>query len=93
MNSLFQQLHQDQASQAPPLQKSLQQPLKNNSLLQNVLNSSNPMELIQKMVLNNPKMQNVMNLYKASGMSPKQFFYQFAQQKGVNPDEFLNSLK
>ena len=34
-----------------------------------------------------------MQLFKSSKMTPKQFFYQYAQQKGVDPDQFLNSMK
>jgi hypothetical protein len=45
-------------------------------MIKSILNSSNPVEAIQKM-----------------GMTPKQLFYRFAQQKGVDPDQFLNSIK
>ena len=67
-------------------------PSKNN-LLQKFLNSSNPTELINSMISNNPKMKNVIDLFQSSGMSPKQFFYYYAQQNGINPDQFLNSLQ
>ena len=94
MNKLFQQLQQTQVGQQDlqqaPLRSSPQ--LKNNSLLQNFLNSSNPKEFIQKMVSQNPKMQNVMQLFQSSNMTPKQFFYQYAQQNGINPDDFLKSF-
>jgi hypothetical protein len=30
-----------------------------------------------------------MQLMRSSGMTPKQFFYDYAQQQGINPDEFL----
>jgi hypothetical protein len=51
-----------------------------------------PSSLIQSMVKNNPKAQNLMQLFQNSKMSPKQFFYQYAQQNGVDPDQFLKSL-
>ena len=44
------------------------------------------------MVSQNPKMQNVMQLFQSSNMTPKQFFYQYAQQNGINPDDFLKSF-
>ena len=66
---------------------------KNKTLLQNFLKSSNPTQMLQNMIQSNPKMQNIMQLFNSSGMTPKQFFYQYAEQQGVNPDEFLNSLK
>ena len=37
-------------------------------------------------------MNNVLQLMQNSGKTPKEFFYNYARQKGVNPDEFINSL-
>ena len=65
----------------------------NNNLLQNFLNSSNPKEFLNNLISNNPNLKNVMNMLNTSGMSPKQFFYQYAQNNGIDPDQFLNSLK
>lgn len=45
------------------------------------------------MISNNPKMNNVMQLMQTSRMSPKQFFYYYAQQNGVDPDQFINSMQ
>ena len=55
-------------------------------------NANNPKEAIQNMVMSNPKLQNVMQLFQNSNLSPKQFFYQYAEQNGVDPDQFINSL-
>ena len=60
--------------------------------MQMLLNSANPMEYIQQMVMKNPNMQQIMQVFQGSGMTPKQFFYQFAQQKGIDPDSFLKQL-
>lgn len=57
-----------------------------------ILQSSNPKELLQKMISNNPQAQNAFQLFQSSNMTPKQFFYQYAQQKGIDPDQFINSL-
>lgn len=57
------------------------------------MNSSDPSSFIQNMVANNPKAKNIMQLLNNSGMSPKQFFYQYAQQQGIDPNQFLNSLQ
>lgn len=65
---------------------------KSNFSLKSLLNSSNPNELVQKIISQNPQLNNVMQLMQGSGKTPKDFFYQFAQSKGVNPDQFLNSL-
>ena len=90
MNNLFKQLHpqsQIRANQRGSL------PSKNNDLLKSFLNSSNPQELLNSLISSNPQMKNLMNVFQSSGMTPKQFFYNYAQQQGINPDEFLNSLK
>lgn len=64
-------------------------PSRNNEFLKSFLSSSNPEELINNLISSNPKLQSVMQLMRSSGMTPKQFFYNFAQQQGINPDEFL----
>ena len=88
MNNLYQQLNQQLPSnQRLPIQN------QQANLVKQFFNSSNPQQFIQNMVSNNPKLQNVMQLFNGSNMTPKQFFYQFAQQKGVNPEQFINSLK
>lgn len=65
---------------------------KSNFSLKSLLNSSNPEELVKNMISQNPQLNNVMQLMQSSGKTPKDFFYQFAKTKGVNPDQFLNSL-
>ena len=62
------------------------------NVFKSLMNSGNPAEAVKNLVQNNPKMQSVMNMFNTSGMSPKDFFYQYAQQNGVNPDQFINSL-
>ena len=101
MNNLYRQLQTQMQSQPPQQvpqpsnnQKlfTQQNPLKKNNLLSQFLKSSNPKETIQNMVMSNPKMQNVMQLFQNSNLTPKQFFYQYAEQKGVDPEQFINSL-
>ena len=68
--------------------------LKNNfKSISSLLKSSNPQELIQSMVQNNPQMQNLLQNFQQSNLTPKQFFYQYAQNMGIDPDEFLNSIQ
>lgn len=55
--------------------------------------ANNPQQLLMNLAKQNPQIQNVMNLVQNSGKSPKDLFYQMAQQKGVNPDDILNALK
>ena len=83
MNSLFQQLTQNQ--QLP--NRNLQQ------LINSFKNSSNPQEFIQQYIQNNPQVQNIYSMLKNSNRSPKDFFYYMAQQKGVDPEAILKLLK
>ena len=67
--------------------------LKNNlNLISNLIKSGgNPNSLLQTLLQSNPKLQNIINMMSNSGMTPKQFFYNYAQQNGIDPDQFLNS--
>ena len=67
--------------------------LSRNDLLKKFLNSSNPQELLNSLISQNPQLQNLMQSMNSSGMSPKQFFYSYAKQNGIDPDQFLSSLK
>ena len=86
MNSLYQELRQQtpKNQKLPSLKGNLNQ-------IQELLKNSDPNSLVQNMILNNPKLKPILQLYNSSGMTPKQFFYQYAQQKGIDPDQFLNS--
>lgn len=73
-------------------QKSYPSLRSNLNMLRNILQGqSDPSSIIQNILLKNPQMQNIMQLFQQSGMSAKQFFYQYAQQNGIDPDQFLNS--
>ena len=87
MNDLFRQLNQ-QSNPNLGLSQSVQQ----NNLFKDFLNSSNSSEFLKSIISKNPQLQNVVNLMQTSGMSPKQFFYNYAAQKGIDPDQFLNNL-
>lgn len=50
-------------------------------------------QAIQSNLTNNPQLQQVMNLVRASNMTPKEYFYALAKQKGVDPNSILNMLK
>ena len=85
MNSLYQQLQPTQQTQLQQNQMS--------SLLKSSNNqNSNLMNMLQNLATRNPQMQNAMQLFQASNMTPKEFFFHYAQQNGVDPNQFLNSL-
>lgn len=62
-------------------------------MIQQLASSKNPMQMLQNMAAQTPQGQAIMQAYQISGMSPKEFFYKYAQQKGVDPNQFLNSLQ
>lgn len=82
MNGLYQQLQQQNPQTNPQVE-----------LIRAFKNSSNPMEFIQSLITQNPQMNNVFQQYQKSGMSPKEFFYQYAQQNNLDPNQALNSLR
>lgn len=55
--------------------------------------ATNSQQLLSNMLNSNPQAQQLMNVLKQGTISPKDLFYQMAQQKGVNPDLILNMLK
>ena len=59
-----------------------------NSLYQQMQNQT-----MQNNLANNPQLQQVMNLVKASNMTPKEYFYSLAKQKGVDPNQILKMFK
>ena len=55
--------------------------------------ASNPKQLLSNIMQQNPQVKQVMTLINSSGKSPKDLFYELANQKGVNPDDILNQLR
>lgn len=62
-------------------------------LMQTVQMASNPQTAIQQLMSTNPAMKQAIEYVNANGGDPKEAFYKLAQEKGVNPDDILNSLK
>lgn len=82
MNSLFNQVGMSQ-----------QMPQSNNNIVQMVKNSNNPGQLFQSMAQSNPQVQSIMRLIQQSNQTPKQLFYQAAQQQGVDPNQILGMFR
>ena len=76
MNGLYQQLQR----QMNPQQAELIQAFKE---------SSNPQDFLRNMVSTNPRGKMILDLFNNSGMTPKQFFYQYAQQNGLDPSQIV----
>ena len=82
MNSLFNQVGMSQ-----------QITQSNNNIVQMVKNSNNPGQLFQSMAQSNPQVQSIMRLIQQSNQTPKQLFYQAAQQQGVDPNQILGMFR
>lgn len=66
--------------------------LTNKDLLQEIMKSGNPAQAVRNLAMRTPQGQQVLNMLQGGNMSPKQLFYQMAQQKGINPQQILNQL-
>ena len=85
MNSLYQQIMPKQS--LPNNMSQLKQAM---SMLKG---SKNPQQLLMNMMNQNPQLKQVMDLVKNSNKSPKDLFYEMAQQRGVDPNEIINMLR
>ena len=61
--------------------------------MQTVQMAQNPQTAIMQMAQNNPAMKQALDYVNANGGNPKDAFYKLAQERGINPDTILNSLK
>lgn len=53
----------------------------------------NPQAMLNQLSQNNPQVKELMTMLQTSGKSPKDMFYQVAQEKGVDPEEVLKMLR
>ena len=84
MNKLYQEMMQN--NQAQPYGQIKQ-------MMNALRNSSNPQQLFLNMLGNNPQIKQTIQMIQQSGKSPKDLFYQMAQEKGVDPNQILNMLQ
>ena len=84
MNSLYQEMMGNQS--LPNNMNQLKQ------VINMVRGANNPQQLLMNLANQNPQIRQVMNLVQNSGKSPKDLFYEMARQKGVDPNQILNTL-
>ena len=87
MTKLYQQLNQSQLSRNNNSNGGLQQ------MINMVSRSNNPMQLMQTMAQSNPQLKSILNLIQTSQKSPKDLFFEMAQQRGVDPQQILQMLQ
>lgn len=56
-----------------------------------LMESKNPMQMFEKIAMNNPKMRPILQALR-SGNSPEQIFNSMCQQRGINPQEFIKKI-
>lgn len=54
--------------------------------------AQNPQLALTQLLLNNPRLQQAINLIKNSGGDAKTTFMNMAKQMGVNPQDVINQL-
>ena len=71
-------------------QQALNNPFSN--MIRMLKGANNPMGMFNNILSQNPKMKETIQRAQQYGNSPKEAFYKMAQEKGVDPDNFLHNL-
>lgn len=61
-------------------------------MIKAVKSVGNPQMMLNQMMGQNPRLKEAMDFVNANGGDPKAVFYKAAEEKGVNPDEFMQQL-
>ena len=66
-----------------------------NTFMQLANSGGNPQQIAQQMLMNDPQAREVLQQMQnmANGLSPREFAIKYAEQNGVNPNEFLQFAK
>ena len=63
------------------------------AMIMQMMNSgTNPQQLMQQIVSQNPQLQVMLNQAQQSGMSPRDYALQFAKQNNINIQPLVNML-
>lgn len=57
-----------------------------------LVSSGNPQAMVQQMLQNNPNYQQISQLISNANGDPQKAFYSLCEQKGIDPNEFMNAL-
>ena len=73
-------------------------PMPNNiDQIKNMMNTvryaGNPQAMLNSMVMNNPKLKEVMDYIGQNGGDPRAAYYKMAGEKNVDPEQILNMLR
>lgn len=82
-----------------PIQPQMQQVAKNKDSQDRILqmwstvkNSSNPNQVMEQLIMQNPELKQIIDTINAIG-DPKKAFYALAEKLGKDPNEVLSMLK
>lgn len=63
------------------------------AMIMQMMNSgTNPQQLMQQIVSQNPQLQVMLNQAQQSGMSPRDYALQFAKQNNINIQPYINAM-
>lgn len=57
-----------------------------------LMNSQNPIQILQSMAQQNPSLQPVVQILKQGG-NPQQVFINLCQQRGIDPNQFIKQIQ
>ena len=72
--------------------KTMQGMAKVKQLMKTVRSAGNPQMFLNQMMGQNPQIKQAMDFVNANGGDPQAAFYKLAEQRGVDPDEFMKQL-
>ena len=62
------------------------------NVMQMLMGSGNPMQMLEKMAMSNPQLQPIIGMLQACNGNPQQAFYALAQQRGIDPNSILSQI-
>ena len=61
-------------------------------MIKAVKSVGNPQMMLNQMMGQNPQLKQAMEFVNANGGDPQKVFYKLAEERGVNPNEFMQQL-
>ena len=62
------------------------------NLIKTLKSVGNPQMMLNQMMGQNPQIKQAMDFVNANGGDPQAVFYKLAEERGVNPDDFMKQL-
>ena len=62
------------------------------SMYSMLMNSRNPMAILENLSQNNPQLKPIINALK-NGSNPKALFERLCRERGIDPNEFLKGIQ